>query len=214
MTIDGLEVFEIRPDFSANTEVEVAGAVLGKSLGEARSFFQFPTQRGVHSLPREYVMSAAVAAEFEAFFDARAGQWQSFLVPSYCSELGVSETNSTDSSSGSADLYIDWCDYENTFEPIDGNLGRYIFILWDDGTFFATKVLSVTDSVEDDYDQLELDDNLPKDVDVDNPPMIGFLYQVRFASDELELEYSGVSRVSASAPMIETLISVPETDVS
>lgn len=214
MTIDGYEVLEIRPDFASDIEVEVAGTTLGKQLGEARSFFQFPTQRPIHSLPRDYVLSAADGVAFENFFDACAGQWKAFLVPSYCSELGVSETNSTGSTSGTPDLYIDWCDYENQFAPVAGNLGRYVFILWDDGTFFAAKVLSVSATSVGVYDKLELASNLPKAVSVTNPPMVGFVYLVNFASDELEMEYYGDSRVALTAPMIESLISTPAADVT
>lgn len=214
MTIDGYELLEIRPDFSSDITVEMTGAVLGKRLGEARVFHQFPTQRAVHSLPRDYVLTAAKAIELEDFFDAHAGQWKAFLVPSYCGEIGVSETNTTPSPSGAPDLYVDWCDYENEFEPIDGNLGRYIFLLWSDGTFFATKVLSVSATSAGVYDKLELDDNLPKSVALADPPIVGFVYLARFASDELELEFFGPSRVVASAPMVEVLISTPEADVT
>lgn len=214
MMIDGYELLEIRPDFASDIVVDVATTSTGQRMGEAAAFFQYPSQRPVHSLPRDYVLPVATANEFADFFDAHAGQWKAFLVPSYCAEIGNGETNSTASSTGTPDLYVDWCDYETNFNPVDGNLGRYIFILWEDGTFFATKVLSVSDSSEGVYDKLELDDNLPKDVSVTSPPIIGFIYLVNFASDELEFEYFGDSKVVFGAAMIESLISTPEADVT
>lgn len=213
MTIDGYELLEIRPDFASDITVDVVTTSIGNRMGEARAFLQYPTQRPVHSLSRDYVLPAVTAEAFADFFDDHAGQWKAFLVPSYCSELGNGETNSTASTSGTPDLYIDWCDYEAKFEPVDGNLGRYIFILWDDGTFFATKVLSVSDTSAGIYDKLQLNDNLPKGVSVTSPPIIGFVYLVNFATDELEMEFFGDSNVVLSAPMIESLISTPEADV-
>lgn len=214
MTIDGKELLEIRPDFADEPDLMANRIASLVDLSPARRLAGYTGQKPVHVLNHKFVLRGSEIAQFEAFFNARAGKWEDFLAPSWTSELGVSETNVTDSPSGAPDLYIDWCDYATHYGPTDGRLGRYLFILWDDGTFFATKVTDVAASTPNVVDQLTLEDDLPQAVEVANPPMIGFVYNVRFASDELFMEYRGPSNAVTDAGMLEVVISTPETDVT
>lgn len=213
MTIDGLELFEVRPTFASPPELAANRIAQGIEVSEARRIGFFIGQKPNHVLSHHYVLREDEIETVENFFNARSGKWQSFLVPSYHSELGCGETNVTNSTSGSANLYVDWCDYANNYGPTDGLLGRYVFILWDDGTFFASKVSGVGASVANVHDRLTLATNLPQDVLVSNPPLIGFIYHVRFATDELALEYEGPSNASTDLSFIEITLATPPADV-
>lgn len=214
MTIDGKELFEMRPDFAEEPDLMANRIASMAAVSPARRYVAYTGQKPVHVLNHKFVLRGSQIAEFESFFNARAGKWQDFLVPSWTSELGVSETNVTDSPSGAPDLYVDWCDFATYYGPADGRLGRYLFILWDDGTFFATKVTAVAASTPNVVEQLTLNDNLPKAVEVANPPMIGFVYNVRFASDELFMEFKGPQNAEVDSGMLEVVTSTPEADVT
>lgn len=212
MTIDGLEVLEVQPAFAQDPELAASRFSTLVELSRARRVGFFPGQKPVHVFSHQYVLRGSVIGELEAFFNRRAGKWQSFLVPSWTAELGVNETNVTSSPSGAPDLFIDWCDYANNYGPADGMLGRYLFILFP-GVFFASKVVGVTASTPGVVDQLELADNLPTSVSVSDPPVIGFLYHARFTDDELVMEYHGPSNAMTELGFIEVTVSTPEADV-
>lgn len=214
MTLDGKEVFEFRPHFASPPELGASRLASAVSLSPARRQGFFPGKKPLHVLDHEYILRGSDIAAFEAWFNARGGRWEDFVVPSWTSELGVSETNVTNSTSGTASLYIDWCGYAANYGPTAGYLGRYIFILWSDGTFFVAQVNAVASSTPGAEEVLTLATNLPKNVEVDDPPVIGFLYHVRFAVDELELEYSGPNNAQAAMSFVEVAISTPETDVT
>lgn len=212
MTIDGKELLEIRPDFADRPRMNATRFSRMSQQGQARRIGFFPGKKAVHTLNHRYVLRGANVDAFEAFFNARRGRHESFLVPSYVAELGCGTTNVTGSPAAGTDLYIDWCDYETLYGPVEGFLGQYIFILWPDGTFFATEVEAVAASVADVHDRLTLADALPKDVTTDDGQVIGFCYDVRFMSDEIELEYVGLDCAMAEIAFIEDVDSEPEAD--
>lgn len=213
LSLDPDVVLLVRPDF-AEPPVLAGGRlnrIVGLSAARRLGFFQ--GQKPVHSLTHRYILSGADLLEFEAFFNARRGRWQDFLMPSWTGELGCNETNLTSTPQGSPSLNIDWCDYATNYGPADGRLGRYIFILWSDGTFFTSKVNGIFSSTPGVTEELDLANPLPKDVLVTDPPVIGFLYNVRFSSDELELTYSGPGVAAFEMSYVEHVVSTPEIDV-
>lgn len=214
MTLDGFEVLTVRPDFASAPKLVGARANRMVNLSPARSIGFFVGQKPIHTLAHKYVLAGSQIAEMEAFFNERKGRWDTFLVPSWTGELGCGETNLTTSASGAPYLYIDWCDYVDNYGPAEGRLGRHLFVLWDDGTFFTAKVTDVGESVPDVSQRLTLGANLPKQVDPDNSAIVGFLYLARFSSDELELSYAGPGVAECELAFVEQTVSVPEADVA
>ncbi len=214
MTLDGKEIFEFRPDYAQAPELAATLFAVPTDISPAPRIGSFIGQKPIHVMSHRYVLAGDNISAFEAWFNARAGRHEAFLVPSWTAELGVAETNTTDSTVGNADLFIDWCDYANAYGPADDRLGQYVFILWSDGTVFYAEVVGVTDSVADQYDQLELSAELPKDVAVSDPPIIGFLYHARFNSDELAMEYAGNRVAQTEIGFVEVIVSTSEADVT
>lgn len=216
MTIDGKEVFEIRPDFAQAPDI--AGArfqtVVSFSPGKRVGFF--PGKIAVHSLRHRYVTRGSVTRDLEAFFNARAGRWQSFLLPSWVYELSNGTTNTTGSASGQPNLRIDWCDYGTYFDPTHAELsrlGHYVFVLWPDGTTFFSRVNSMGANSAGVFETLVLATNLPAVVGGNHDAIIGFLYEVRFADDELELEYHGPNAAACEIAYLEHVTSTPVADI-
>lgn len=213
MTLDGKEVLETMPDFADEPELQGARTMVLPELNLTRKVGFVIGQKPVHVLRHRYALKGQAILDFEKFFNDRRGVWQDFLVPSWHSELGNGETNPNPSASGQPFLNVDWCDYPANYGPADGRLGRYVFLLWDDGTFFAAKVLAVISNAGV-TDELELSANLPKAVNPDDSTVIGFLYHCRFASDELEFEYAGTNNARTEMAYLEHVISTPEADVT
>ena len=213
MSIENREVLSSRPNFASEPEIITGRAYNNVALAPARRIKFATSKRAIHSLNHRYVLRGAQIAAFEDFFNARAGKWKEFWVPSWTGELGRANTE-TDNA-GATTLHVDWCDYAVNFDPTHsevGRLGHYIWILWPDGTFHVTKVTSVAASVINNYDRLNIATALPKAV-TPNGQIIGFLYLVRFISDELLLAYAGPNNAAVEMGYIEHVESVPDADV-
>lgn len=215
MTLDGLEVLLTRPDFASPPSLNGSRLATLTDLGRSRRYGAFPGKVATHALSHRYVLRGTEVRDFEDFFNARAGRWQRFLLPSWVYELSNGETNATGSSSGQPNLRIDFCDYAAVFNPAGAEtsrLGHYVWILWPDATFFAAKVNSVASSTAGVHDTLALASNLPKAVTADHGQLIGFCYAARFAHDDLELTFRGPGTAECEVTYAEDVQSTPAAD--
>jgi hypothetical protein len=216
MTIDGKEVLQIRPDFAEAPDITGTRFSTMVGIGSARRTGFFPGKVPLHAIRHKYVLRGTIAKDYEKFFNDRAGRWQSFLLPSWVYELSNGTTNTTGSSSGQPNLRIDWCDYGTYFDPTHAELtrlGHYIFILWPDGTTFFSRVNSMGANSAGVFETLVLATNLPLAVGGNHDCIIGFCYSVRFADDELDMEFRGPNCALCDVGYAEVATSTPEADI-
>lgn len=217
MTIDGVSVLTVRPDFAEPPQIVAVRSTALTSSGQSRRYAGFVGKDAVHTLRQRFVLTGANLATFEDFFNAAAGQWGKVLIPSWHYELTNGNTNATNSASGQPNLRIDWCDYANVFNPASSELsklGHYVFVLWPDGQFFAARVNSVASSSVGVHDTLALASNLPRQVTADHGQIIGFCYMARFSGDEIEMQFHGPTVAQVEAAFLGVLDAVPPADVT
>ena len=214
MTSGGYQVLSQQPDFADQVSIAAARASSLGGFGQARRYAVWPGKDAVHSLAARYVLRGAEIAAMESFHADHCGSWRAFLLPSWVSELANGETNATTTTVGPATLAIDYCDYANTWgkDLDDGKLGRFVFVLYPDGELAVRRVSGVASSAPGDKDVLAVDSGWPQAIVPGDGCLIGFAYLVRFLSDALELEFSGLAQAACDLAFVQALVSVPEAD--
>lgn len=208
MSLQGYEVFDIAPHFASPPKLR--GGMIVDKIGNAAAA-QIVSYRGkhpLHSLYFEFLFTdEAAVREFEDFFAAHAGKWKPFWIPSWHQEL----VPAADLASGSNQLSIEPVGYEDRYLVDTANvtrLGNYVFLLHEDGTLWTPRVTAVTGT---DPEVLTLDANAAMDWDA-GKYILGFLYFVRFMSDELEVKWSGPSVAQSSISFQEVVRIAAEAD--
>ena len=201
MTLEGLDVLLIMPEFSTAPKIAANISTQQVQISEARGIIAYPMDRPLHTIGMKFkFISKAAAAEFEDFMDAQAGKWKSFYVPSWHAELNPVATLS----SGSTSLQISPVNYATVYDPTDSNvarLGHYIFCLHYDGTLFVSKVSSVAGTSPE---ILTLATAAPKDFTL-GQFLVGFMYCVNAISDAVDINYFSLNKAEADLGVTETL---------
>lgn len=216
MTVAGLEVLDIKPDFSSEF-VTAAGRLFSAAApGQARRYAVFPGKDAIHSFTRQYVLRGADIAKMQAFHEARAGRWGSFLVPSWQGDLSNGLTNTIPTPVGVNNIVIDWCDYQNTYgkdlsDP--GRTGHFVFVLFPSGILAVREIIAVSATAVNDYDWLDTTQELPQQLNPGDGSVIGFAHKVRFGEDDLNLTYTGPNNATCELAFTTVLTSTPEADV-
>lgn len=201
MTIEGLNTLLIMPDFG--TPPKMAGTILTDDAGisEARGISAYVSPRPLHSFSLNFkFFSRAAAAALEDFLDGQGGKWKQFFVPSWHGELNPVATLAN----GSNSLQISPVNYATVFNPTNANmatLGHYIFCVHYDGTFFISKVNSVSGTTTE---TLTLATAAPKDFPK-GQFFVGFMYCVNALSDDVILTFTGPNIIEATLGVTEAL---------
>jgi len=217
MTAGGLEVLDLRPDFSSEFRTAAGRLNSRTEFGQARRYAGFPGKDAIHVLGFTYVLRGTQIAQLQAFHEARAGRWGAFLVPSWQSDLSNGATNSITTPVGVNNVVIDWCDYANNFKPAlgdPGRLGRFVFVLSPAGILSVSEVVGVSATAVGDYDWLDTNQELHAQLVPGDGSIVGFAHKVRFGDDDLVLNYSGPGNATAELNFTQVLTSTPETDIA
>jgi hypothetical protein len=158
----------------------------------------FPAAHAQHTITFDFLlMGRDDIRELSDFFYEMRGKWGEFFVPSWHPELEAA----VGIDYGENELYIEPIGYADLFGEDTGtslavpeNLGNHIFLLHDEGDLHLSAVESVTGT---DPEILNLSEPVSRDFEVGRF-IAGFLYWVRFTTDELELEYIGPETAKCS----------------
>jgi len=199
MTLEGLEVLDLEPDFASLPTIRGTRYTDRVFLSEANQVISYRGKHPIHSLYFRWNMRNRVDLRaLEDFFFDRKGKWGTFWTPSWHGELyqraSLLNTGTT--------LSIEPVEYATLFLVDTTNvfrLGNYIFLLHQDGTLWTPKVTGVSGT---DPEILQLGEAATKDWNV-GECMIGFMYCVRFLDDELQLEMQGPNAATVSLAMQE-----------
>lgn len=208
MTLEGLEVLDLEPDFANLPTIRGTRYTDRVFLSEANQVVSYRGKHPVHSLYFSWSMRNRVDLRaLEDFFFDRKGKWSPFWTPSWHGEIfqRASLLNT------GTQLSIEPIDYATVWLTDPTNvfrLGNYIFLLHQDGTLWTPKVSSVSGT---DPEILTLAEAATKDWVV-GECIIGFLYCVRFLDDELQLEMEGPNAARVSLGMIEVTNIEAEAD--
>jgi hypothetical protein len=178
-------VFTTAPDMTQPPVIGLAGEGGRKdtSIGQADLFGAW---RGTTLLAFGFSYRAgtkAVAIQLRNFLNGFKGRGGAFLLPSWLRDFRLAaagttgDTTLTIQEAGLADLDTDRPDTE----------GRVIFVLTPAGSLQILGILSAVDGGGG-TEVLTLDEPLAADLDIDRT-MVGFVYLVRLAEDEVDLRY-------------------------
>lgn len=199
MTIEGLPVLEIAPDFGTAPKFTGSYAVELVNISEAPRVAGFIGDRPLHAFSFGFeFFSRADAAEFEDFFNDIFGSWGAFLVPSWHGELAPVGNVEL----ASDELQIEPVNYAAVYDPTHANparLGHYIFLLHEDGGLEFRKVESVAGTSPE---VLTLDSPVTKQYSAGRFA-VGFLYCVRSVTNENVLRFQGSQKASAQLSVTE-----------
>lgn len=208
MSLEGYEVFDVQPHFAEPPKVRGGFLHDHVDIAMARGILSLRGKHPTHALSHRFLLqTAAEIRELEDFFYDRAGKWQPFWIPSWHQELVPASTLAN----GSDELEIEPVDYSTRYFQDSATvtrLGNYLFLLHQDGTLWTPRVVDVTDG---DPEVLTLGVTASKDW-VPSEYILGFLYFVRFASDELELMYEGPGAAQAQIGFQEVIRIAAEDD--
>lgn len=198
-TLEGYFILDLQPDFAEPPRL--AGKYTGElvDLSDAPRVNAYIGRKPAHVLNQKFKFhSRTEFEEFEDFFDSVAGTWIPFWVPSWHAELApTADVNAADST-----ISISPVKYATTYDPTTGDrndLGHYIFLLNINGLFEIKKVVSVAGTS-------------PEILTLDSPvantykrgiSIIGFMYFVRFLSDELSMDFTGLTQADCEVGYIE-----------
>lgn len=206
--IEGEELLELMPDFATPPKIVVSRRASQVNFAPAEQVRAFHTQAAIHAFSHKHVMvTRAQRTALEAFFDDHCGRWKGFWVPSWHCELVPTAGVGT----GETELSIEPVRYATAYDPTATDvrqLGHYIFMLHRDGTLHTTKVESVAGT---DPEVLTLTTGPAQDFNL-GEFMVGFLYHVRFVSDELGVQFSGPDIATATIGMVESIGAESEAD--
>lgn len=199
MTVAGIEILTIQPDFASAPRLKGNRALDLVDYSVGRRVAQFTGRFAQHVLSFDYLFTNRTDARaLEDFFYARQGKWDAFFCPSWHADF--EQASDAISGGNTVEIYAagfaDLLDADNL-----GATGNFIFMLHEDGTLFASQVSSVADSTEggEATEILTLGTALPQDFPA-GQCIIGILYHCRFSNDELNLQFDGpeISRCSVA----------------
>lgn len=202
MTIGDKEVLILEPEFSAPPAIVGNREAAIATISQNKRVAQFAGKHAVHTLNHSFLFTDKEQIEdFQDFFEARAGKWGSFWVPSWIAELNPTD----DVANGGTSLKITPVDYGNVYlGSLElTRLGHYIFLLHVDGTLFITRVTAA--NVVGGDEVLTLQTAAPQAF-ARGDFIAGFCYFVRFAADTLNLEFDGPQQARAKIGMIEVIL--------
>ena len=211
-TVETFEVLEIEPHFANPPRVSPFRSHERIQLNKgAQEIVQFRGARARHRLYHEYLFNNRTDfGAFADFFFDRKGKWSGFWLPSWHEELkataGITASDTT--------ISIDPVDYAgiylNTASPVT-NLGTYIWVYHEDGTF---EYLKVTGATAADPEVLTLDAGTPvAKTAALGSFVIGFLYFVRFMADEIPFRFPHPNSCKLSIGFLEVIRYEGEVDI-
>lgn len=203
MSLYDYPVLTIQPHFASPPKLKGTRQFDTVSLSQAPQVRSFRGLHAQHTLVFDFQLHGLeeVKALSDFFYD-RKGKWDEFFVLSWHAEA----VPAASLASGATALSVEPMDYTEFFaadpsetEQVVENLGHYIFLLHEEGDLHLTQVRVVASG---DPEVLHLVTPPERDFELGRF-VVGFLYFVRFLTDELELEYSGPESASASLAMVE-----------
>ena len=202
MPIEGKEVLLTVPQFSRAPKITASRATSMVSLSDAARVQAYIGKTALHSFTAEYLFrTRAEIAAFEDFFYDRAGKWESFWLPGWHAELNLAASLL----SGATAVPITAVDYANVYDPLHAEtkrLGHYAYLHDADGTIHTSLVTAASGPDANGQEWLTLGTATGKAYTL-GQCYLGFLYHVRFAADELRLEWSGVNEAKTQVGFLE-----------
>lgn len=199
MTLEGLEVLLLQPDFASPPRLVGSQKVDTAELGEARRINAYIGDHPLHAFTHRFKLtSVADRKTLEDFITDRAGRWQPFWLPSWHGELNPVATIAD----GSDQLSITPVNYATVYDPTHANparIGHYIFLIHYDGTFLVRKVESVTGTSPE---VLTLDAPVTREFAL-GQFAVGFVYCVSLIADRLTFQFSGIGTASIELAVAE-----------
>lgn len=199
MTLEGLEVLLLQPDFATSPKIVGNHSSEKVELSEAAKVEAFIGDHPLHSFTHRFKLTSREdVATLEDFFFDRAGKWQPFWLPSWHAELNPVATIAD----GGTTLSISPVNYASVYNPAHANvarLGHYIFLIHLDGTFLIRKVTSVAGSSPE---VLTLNSAVTREFKL-GEFAVGFVYCVSAISDDLVLTYNGSDSATAELGVTE-----------
>lgn len=200
MIIEGKQVLLTQPDFARPPKLSGSRLMSSAALSQARRIGFYTGQQAQHFLTQEFILRGSQIQDIEDFFYSMGGKWQTFWALSWHQELvAVAGINS-----GAFNLQISPVGYATEYNPADADttkLGHYVFLLDIRGNLHISKVNSVSGTSP----EILALATAPAVTFVLGEFFIGFVYHVRFTSDELGLEYSGIDEAKTTLPMMEAI---------
>lgn len=207
MTLEGLEVLLLQPDFATSPKIIGSHSSEKVDLSEAARVELYIGDHPLHSFTHRFKLtSRASIATLEDFFFDRAGKWQPFWLPSWHAELSPVATIAN----GGTTLSISPVNYASVYNPAHTNvarLGHYIFLLHLDGTFLIRKVTSVAGTSPE---VLTLNSAVTREFKL-GEFAVGFVYCVSAISDDLALTFNGSETATAELGVTEESFIDPAT---
>lgn len=208
-TIEGKELFLTQPNFASPPRIVGQQIVSTVELSEARRIAAYTGKHPLHAMTHEFIFKTKAEAEaFEEFFDARGGQHEAFWIPGWHAELNP-VANITN---GGNQISVSPVEYASVYDPTHAEtnrLGHYVFVHDYDGTIHTTRINSVSGT---NPEVLVMNTVAPKLFTL-GQFYVGFLYHVRFMTDELEMEWFGANEAHCSVPLIEAMTTTSAADV-
>jgi hypothetical protein len=212
-TVEGFKVFdEFFPDFADRPRLMSKGVVDGSNLSpSAVDTVAFPSKYPRHSLRMSFkfsdtnLNSANDLHKLIGTFGRRGGRHEAFWIPSYVEELSPAGDASGTS------LNIKEVEYDATYLQATSEitrLGNYIWLLDRDGTVDYRKVTAASTG---DPETLTVSSAFSKTF-TQGEFICGFLYFVRFLSDELIIDFSKRGIAEAKLGFIEVYDVTSEAD--
>jgi hypothetical protein len=208
MIIEGKEVLLIMPEFSTAPKFNTARQKSMVGISQAPRLAVYTGQRQANGWNMRFAMnSRAEIRTLEAFFYRMAGRWGSFWLPSWHGELNPVASLAN----GASALSISPVRYATIYDPTHADTsrpGHYIFLQHIEGTLHVSKVNTVSGAGPE---VLALNTAAARDWNLGSF-FAGFVYLVRFTTDKLSLEYSGLNSATCSLGVIEDLQMQSEAD--
>lgn len=189
-TLEGYFVLDMQPDFAEAPRL--AGKYSGElvDLSDAPRVNAYIGRKPAHVLNQKFKFhSRTEFEEFEDFFDSVAGTWLPFWVPSWHAELAPT----ADCLAGASTLSISPVKYATTYDPTAlerNDLGHYIFLMNVQGNLEIKKVVSVAGTSPE---VLTFDTPIVNNYKL-GLSIVGFMYFVRFLSDQLSIDFTGLAQ--------------------
>lgn len=208
MTIEGKEVLLTRPSFATPPRIVGRREKRKLDVAQARTLIGWNGKAAIHGFQHEHCFQAR--ADFFAFMDFfydRRGRWSRFWVPSWHAELSPTATVAN----GATSLSISPVNYATVF-PITPSdlfaLGNYVWLLSNGGDFHVSKVTSVAGTSPE---VLTLATATSVQFTL-GQFIAGFLYSVRFAQDDLRMDFFGANNAETQTAFVEVLTSSSDAD--
>lgn len=199
MTLEGLEVLLLQPDFATSPKLVGNYSSEKVDLSEAERIDAYYGDHPLHSFTHRFKLSSRADIEtLEDFHFDRAGKWQPFWLPSWHAELNPLATIAN----GGTELQISPVGYATVFDPTHTNvarLGHYIFLIHLDGTFLIRKVTGVSGSSPE---VLTLNSGVTREFKL-GEFAVGFVYCVSLIADDLVLTFNGKDSATAEIGVTE-----------